>query len=185
MGCKMSRPGSDVAGEVKNPVSKEQSSLDDSFFGQEVEIEEEVAADGSRKYSVMSREAIETLDSLAEQIATMAARCDAVSAEVPTRAAGAIELKHFRSELAQLHGNVDKLQFNKIDAVMTGPLTSGKAAAKAQRKALTKQCIALGERIEAVVKQNEERLNGGAGAQLPKLELPALPVPQEVEAAAQ
>ena len=181
----MSRPGAHSSGMVSNPATDApKTSLDDSFFGQEVEIEEEVTADGDRKFSVMSREAIETLDSLARQTLSMAERCSEFSAQIPTLAAASLELKHFRSELAQLHGNVDQLQFNKIDTVMTGPLTSGKAQAKAQRKALTKQCIALGERIEVVKKQLEERIGGGAGAELPPLELPAVPVPAEEESSA-
>ena len=181
----MSRPGAASSGMVSNPATDApKTSLDDSFFGQEVEIEEEVSADGDRKFSVISREAIETLDSLAGQILSMAERCSEFSAQIPTLAAASLELKHFRSELAQLHGNVDQLQFNKIDTVMTGPLTSGKAQAKAQRKALTKQCIALGKRIEVVNKQLEERIGGGAGAELPPLELPAVPVPAEEESSA-
>ena len=156
----------DDADEVED---EQKTSLDESFFGQ----------DGDRKFSVMSREAIETLHSPARQILSMAERCSEFSAQIPTLAAASLELKHFRSELAQLHGNVDQLQFNKIDTVMTGPLTSGKAQAKAQRKALTKQCIALGKRIEVVNKQLEERIGGGAGAELPPLELPAFPVPAE------
>ena len=53
------------------------------------------------------------------------------------------QLVDFKAEIAQLHGSLEKLQFTRIDAVMTGGLTSGRDTARARRKAANKRCSAL------------------------------------------
>ena len=49
-----------------------------------------------------------------------------------------------------LNGQLDKLQFTGIDAIVTGPLVSGKAEARAARKALNKRADALSTHIKAL-----------------------------------
>ena len=51
---------------------------------------------------------------------------------------------------AALNGQLDKLQFQGIDSVVTGPLTSGKEQARAQRKGLNKAAAALSADIKAL-----------------------------------
>lgn len=58
-----------------------------------------------------------------------------------------------KGKLAQMHGTLDKLQMESIDAVMTGPLTSGKADAKELRKALTKRCEQLTEQVQQAAQE--------------------------------
>ena len=51
------------------------------------------------------------------------------------------------SQLAQLNGKLDRFQFESVDAVATGDLSSGKSDAKAMRKDLNAGVDALRVRI--------------------------------------
>jgi len=44
-----------------------------------------------------------------------------------------------RNDLAQLHGNLNKLLATKLDAILTGDLNSGKDDARAKRKELIRK----------------------------------------------
>lgn len=54
-----------------------------------------------------------------------------------------------RNELAQLHGNANKLLATRLDAIITSDLTSGKEEARAERKRLIRATEMLIERVEA------------------------------------
>ncbi len=56
-------------------------------------------------------------------------------------------------ELAQQYGNLEKLLFTKVDAIITADLDSGRIDAKAKRKALTKAVSALMERVVGMRKE--------------------------------
>jgi hypothetical protein len=72
-----------------------------------------------------------------------------------------------RGELAQLNGNIEKLQCTGIDAVVTAELTSGKTEAKEQRKGLTKRADTLQKKALELKKRLEQRINlGGSGKSL-------------------
>ena len=57
-----------------------------------------------------------------------------------------------RNELAQLHGNANKLLATKLDAILTGELRSGKEEARAKRKQLIGMTETLIDRVEGLVK---------------------------------
>ena len=61
-----------------------------------------------------------------------------------------------RNELAQLHGNANKILATRIDAILTGELVSGKDDARAKRKALIKVVEGLIETVEAQVKRYDK-----------------------------
>ena len=57
-----------------------------------------------------------------------------------------------RDELAQLHGNLNKLLATELDAILTGELNSGKDAARAKRKQLIGKAEKLIDDTEKQVK---------------------------------
>ena len=61
-----------------------------------------------------------------------------------------------RNELAQLHGNANKLLATRIDAILTGDLVSGKDDARAKRKALIQKVEKLIETVEGQVKRFDQ-----------------------------
>jgi len=56
-----------------------------------------------------------------------------------------------RSDLAQLHGDANKILATRIDAILTGELTSGKDDARAMRKELIRTVETLIEKVEQQV----------------------------------
>lgn len=88
--------------------------------------------------------------------------------EVATASAGAGELRpDLRNELAQLHGNANKLLATKLDAILTGELNSGKDEARAKRKQLIGVTETLIDRVEGLVKaydQTRENLGSSSKA---------------------
>jgi len=62
-----------------------------------------------------------------------------------------------RNELCQLHGSANKIIATRLDAILTGELTSGKDLARAKRKQLIFQAEELIEKVEAQVKQVDAR----------------------------
>ena len=53
-----------------------------------------------------------------------------------------------KGELAQMFGSVDKMLATQVGAICTADLNSGKAEARASRKALTLRAQALLDKIE-------------------------------------
>ena len=64
-----------------------------------------------------------------------------------------------RNELAQLHGNANKLLATRIDAILTSELISGRDDARAIRKQLIKDVEKLIDKVEDQVKR-VDRLKG-------------------------
>ena len=58
-----------------------------------------------------------------------------------------------RGQLAQLHGNLNKILATRIDALSTVDITSGKDAARARRKALVLRSEELIETVEIQVRR--------------------------------
>jgi len=52
-----------------------------------------------------------------------------------------------KDQIAQMNGNLEKLQYSGVDSIITAELASGKERAKEKRKALNQRCDALRERI--------------------------------------
>ena len=49
--------------------------------------------------------------------------------------------------LAQMYGNLERLQCTKVDAIITADLNTGRLEAKSRRKKLTKQIVQLLDRV--------------------------------------
>lgn len=115
---------------------------------------------------------IKQLDALHASVADRAAQVDDIERQVEVEAAapgqyggvaGALgqdlvraravvskyRLAQHANGLAQAYGNLEKLQFTKVDAIITGDLTSGRADAKQKRKSLTKAISVLMARVVA------------------------------------
>jgi len=107
----------------------------------------------SRAHSSASLAVLETLDGINDQLASFQAACDAADSTLEhTTVPAALDLG-LQSQLAALHGDANMLLAEKIDAVLTSELTSGKEHARMQRKSLTKQAERLIERLEAQVRR--------------------------------
>ena len=100
--------------------------------------------------SALSAEALGQLHTYDGQIAAMQAQVTGFRARCAAGDAARDELVGIKNSLAALNGQLDKLQFQGIDSVVTGPLTSGKEQARAQRKGLNKAAAALSADIKAL-----------------------------------
>ena len=58
-----------------------------------------------------------------------------------------------RNQLAQLHGNANRLLATRIDAILTSELISGRDDARSKRKTLIKQVEKLIEAVEGQIKR--------------------------------
>uniref|UniRef100_A0A7S4BWA8 BAG domain-containing protein n=1 Tax=Chrysotila carterae TaxID=13221 RepID=A0A7S4BWA8_CHRCT len=107
-----------------------------------------------RKLSKASAQTTTELYEIASELAEMellskeAQRTLNTSSELPPT---------LRNDLAQLHGNANKLIATRLDAIITGDLHSGRDEARSMRKQLIQQTEALIERVEAQVKAVDER----------------------------
>ena len=120
--------------------------------------------------SPRSESRIKQLDTLHASIVERAAKVDDIELGVAAEAAAAGQyadvagafgqdlvraratvsnrrLAQHANELAQVYGNLEKLQFTKVDAIITADLTTGRADAKLKRKALTKAISELMARV--------------------------------------
>ena len=103
--------------------------------------EVEVAVGGGahdRKYSVASSGAIATLEEYERQVEEMelAVQTDVHAMIGSEDLAGVIS---FKQSMEQLVGRAEKLQYNQVDTITTGGLTSGKDEARSKRKELNKR----------------------------------------------
>ena len=108
------------------------------------------------QYSVASQATVETLDKIEADAMGMVLRADVYAMELEHAPSGATLDPSMRNQLAQLHGNANKLLTTRLDAILTGDLVSGRDDARARRKALIKQVEALIERLEGLVKRVDE-----------------------------
>ena len=109
-----------------------------------------------RQLSIASRNTHETLDSIEREVVGMQQKCFAAESTL-SGATLASELDpKLRNELAQLHGNANKLLATRIDAILTGDLVSGKDDARAKRKALIQKVEKLIETVEGQVKRFDQ-----------------------------
>jgi len=68
-----------------------------------------------------------------------------------------------KDQIAQMNGNLEKLQYNGVDSIITAELESGKEKAKEKRKALNQRCDSLRERILQNSRDLAKMLTAGAG----------------------
>ncbi len=99
------------------------------------------------RISIKSLQTSGELDRLELELQSMQGVSDAAEAslarcEVPLA---------LRGELAQLHGSLNKLLATRLDAILTGDLTSGREEARARRKSLIVRCESLIECVEVQI----------------------------------
>ena len=95
-------------------------------------------AELTRKYSVASQHAVDTLEGLDMQLKNMQLDLDRSADAIGAPPGTGLDPK-LRNDLAQLHGNLNKLLATKLDAILTGDLNSGKDDARAKRKELIRK----------------------------------------------
>jgi len=117
----------------------------------------------ARQLSAESVAALARLDDIEEQVARMSAATDQLSVALDKAARGSASDeaadtldRSLRTQIALLHGDANKLLACQLDAVLVSDLDSGKADARAKRKALTRKAEAIIERLEAEVRRFDE-----------------------------
>ena len=105
----------------------------------------------SRRYSVESDKRIEKLMLLTDKVDTIEHKFNGFRQAVSDGTASAAQLSTIQDALAQEYGHLEKLQFNEIDAVITGDLTTGKDDARQMRKALSKRTGRMLSELEKLV----------------------------------
>ena len=96
------------------------------------------------RISIKSLQTSGELDRLELELQSMQCVSDAAEASLVR---GEVPLA-LRGELAQLHGSLNKLLATRLDAILTGDLTSGREEARARRKSLIVRCESLIECVE-------------------------------------
>ena len=107
-----------------------------------------------RKFSQISVKAITSLEGYENQMQGLADELSALE-ELIANAAVQSECTKAKSRLAQMNGDLEKLQFVKIDSIITAELTSGNAEAKALRKDLNRRCEQMQTQVVTAVKSIE------------------------------
>merc|ERR1712228_400280 len=111
-----------------------------------------------KRMSVASMEVANELDSIADNLSKMQLTCDeadTVLADISDCSQLPVGL---RNDLAQLHGNANRLLATRLDAIITGDLNTGKTEARSRRKAMIQTTEQLIERVEAQVKRIDRLL---------------------------
>ena len=111
----------------------------------------------ARRYSIESDKRIDQLILLSKKVDTIEQKIEGFQKAVNEGTASGAQLSVIQDALAQLYGNLEKLQFNEIDAVVTGDLTSGRVDAKQRRKALSKRTSQMLSEVERLVKEIKRR----------------------------
>jgi hypothetical protein len=136
----------------------------------------ELAEAPGRKLSTLSASTLQTLGGLKMTLDHYEKQLLTANSLVHT--GGSSErLLAMRGELAQLNGNIEKLQCTGIDAVVTAELRSGKTEAKEQRKDLTKRADKLQKNAAELNEQLEQAIItstlAGTGQMSPPSSLPS------------
>ena len=101
-----------------------------------------------RKYSINSENALSDLQRCEVKLEAFEAEVARIEAALlGLSASSAEDALACKNRLAVLSGEVEKLQFGKIDSIMTGGLRTGKAVAKDSRKGLNVRADSLGARV--------------------------------------
>eukprot|EP00904_Undaria_pinnatifida_P010084 jgi/Undpi1/6205/HiC_scaffold_20.g08689.m1 len=98
-----------------------------------------------RTMSTKSAAAVTTVQELNARFGSLQDRLRQAAEAVASDGATLPELFAAKQELAQIVGQIEKFQFDEVDAVATHHLTSGKDEVRQQRKSLTRAVTALGE----------------------------------------
>jgi hypothetical protein len=110
------------------------------------------------RLSSASENVVSILEELEMELAAMSNKCTKAAAALEAEAAaGTAVPMGLRSELAQLHGNANKLLAQRLDSLIVGELTTGQDEARARRKALVVACEVLIEATEAHIQTIDAR----------------------------
>lgn len=104
-------------------------------------------AETGKQYSQASSKAIKKLNSIDKKFEDIANRVEGVAA-VAEDPDDVSQLLKAKNELAQIIGDLERLQFKELDAVDTSELNSGKAEARHHRKALNAAVDSLLKRTQ-------------------------------------
>ena len=110
----------------------------------------------SRQMSVKSKNTLTTLDTLEGRLDTISGKVQDVEEKFAAFVEGhdndaeisGPDIDRLKSVIAQLNGDIERLQFEGVDAVLITELQSGKEKAKTQRKLLTYRIEDLMSRLE-------------------------------------
>uniref|UniRef100_A0A7S2FNN7 Uncharacterized protein n=1 Tax=Haptolina brevifila TaxID=156173 RepID=A0A7S2FNN7_9EUKA len=104
-----------------------------------------------RQYSTASWNTVSTLQQFELQVTEMEERVKDYAKILANPPPEGLD-PAMRNQMAQLHGDFNRILDTKIDAILTSDLNSGKEDARAKRKALSAKCGTIIEEIEGLVK---------------------------------
>lgn len=138
--------------QAKQPPVKRQQDVSEPIDATIAEEREGASLASSPKlFSVASTKTLSSLDKVSEEYSNMVTKVDDIEKSTDlNNATNVLDAKHL---LAQIAGNIDKLQFNKLDAIQTTDLNSGKEIARTQRKGLNQSLDALQQRVQKLYKE--------------------------------
>ncbi len=103
-----------------------------------------------------------------EELRFLSTRVDLVETEVVKHRVVALDpsasdatLSVVQNALAQCYGNIERLQFTKVDAVVTGDLNSGKDETRALRKRISKRTHRLSKEVETLIEGIKKKRGQG------------------------
>ncbi len=109
-----------------------------------------VAADSTQRIA---------LTLLSTKVDKIQSKIDDFTKSVQDGTTSGAQLSTIQDALSQCYGNLEKLQFTEIDAVVTGDLTTGKDTARTLRKQLSKRTGTLLNIVEGLVTEIKNRRN--------------------------
>ena len=115
------------------------------------EMDEELGVrlqEKGKQYSVESVKTLDRLEDLKHSYESMKHQVEQIRQS--TDLSDYLSVSRSKSQLAQLLGSIEKLQFNKLDAVCTVNLHSGKQEAKSNRRELNAALDALQEEVSSL-----------------------------------
>ena len=115
------------------------------------EMDEELGVrlqEKGKQYSVESVKTLDRLEDLKHSYESMKHQVEQIRKS--TDLSDYLSVSRSKSQLAQLLGSIEKLQFNKLDAVCTVNLHSGKQVAKSNRRELNAALDALQEEVSSL-----------------------------------
>ncbi|KAL1511903.1 hypothetical protein AB1Y20_005184 [Prymnesium parvum] len=106
-------------------------------------------------YSMRSQETVDTLQEIESALLDIKRKTQQAEALMNDPPSEGLP-PQLRNNLAQLHGDANRLLATRIDAILTGELCSGKEDARAKRKELIALTETLIDQIETQVKRFDQ-----------------------------
>ena len=105
------------------------------------------AGGADTKYSVASQHTVDTLEGLDMQLKNMQLDLDRSADAIGAPPGTGLDPK-LRNDLAQLHGNLNKLLATKLDAILTGDLNSGRMTRERSARSSSEKCARAASPID-------------------------------------